>query len=89
MRFLARLIEAGAVVALMSAPALASTHRHKIDAAANVTTAAQQHSCRGWGVHCEGEVTPSYCIADDKCAQALPGGMLLRYDQRMDALLGR
>ncbi len=80
-----RLIIAGATAALISAPAGAS------ERAANLETAqaTAQEECRGWGVRCEPEITPEYCIARDKCAIALPGIALVRYDARMDAILGR
>jgi hypothetical protein len=87
---LTRLMIAGAAAALFSAPALAADVSTKLDAAFDTTTVAQQQDdCRGWGVRCELDVSPTYCIADDVCATALPATALVRYDQHMDAVLGR
>jgi hypothetical protein len=77
---------AGAAAALFSAPALAS-QTSKLEAYQARPATAQQQTCQGWGVRCDGEVTPSYCIADDVCANALPGGAIARYDERMDSIL--
>jgi invasion protein IalB len=86
MRVLQRLMIAGAALALLSAPAFAH-QTSKLDAFQVEPATAQQQTCQGWGVRCDGEVTPSFCIADDKCASALPGGAIARYDQRMDSVL--
>jgi hypothetical protein len=76
---------AGAIAAaLFSAPAGAMELKTKNASVANATTA--QQTCTGWGVHCETEVTPEYCIAADKCGVALPAASLIRYDQLMDQL---
>jgi hypothetical protein len=85
MSALSRLMIAGAAAALFSAPVAAMEAKTKLDV--SYDAAAQQQTCRGWGVHCELEVTPEYCIAANKCAIALPAAALIRYDQRMDALL--
>lgn len=90
MSALARLMIAGAAAALFSAPAFAMDASTKLNAASFDIATAQQQTCTpGWGVHCDAAVAPEYCIAADKCATALPGEMLISYDQRMDALLGR
>lgn len=88
MSALTRLMIAGVAAALFSAPAIAMDASGKPDARIDNIATAQQ-TCTGWGVRCDLEVTPEYCIADDKCATALPAALLVRYDQRMDALLGR
>lgn len=85
MRTLEKLIIAAAAAALMSAPALAADRLAKIEP----TTVTAQESCTGWGVRCETEVTPEFCLAEDMCATALPASALLRYDQRMDAVTTR
>jgi hypothetical protein len=82
MRALSRLIIAGAAAAFISVPALAADRLAKLEPSADVTA---QESCTGWGVYCESDVTPEFCIADGKCAMALPASALVRYDQRMDA----
>jgi hypothetical protein len=84
MSALRNLIIAGAAAAFISAPALASDRLAKLETA----PVTAQESCTGWGVHCEPEITPEFCIADDKCAVALPAAALVRYDQRMDAAAG-
>ena len=84
MRALLTLIIAGATAALLSAPAGAG---ETAKTTVKSTISAQQSSCQGWGVRCEIDVTPSYCLAEDKCAIALPGSALIRYDQRMDTAL--
>lgn len=76
----ARLIIAGVAAALVSAPAVAKDRLAKFEPA----PVTAQESCHGWGVRCEPEITPQYCIADGKCAVALPASALVRYDQRMD-----
>jgi hypothetical protein len=81
MRALLTLIIAGATAALLSAPA-GAVEPSKTDLKG--TFAARQSNCQGWGVSCETDVTPSYCLAEDKCATALPGSALIRYDQLMD-----
>jgi hypothetical protein len=85
MRALQTLILAGATAALLSAPAGAvETAKSEIDKTAFT---AQQTTCQGWGVRCEPDVAPTYCLAEDKCATALPGSALVRYDQLMDNAL--
>jgi hypothetical protein len=88
MRALANLIIAGAALALISSPASAGMGRV---AAIEMDTkaATAQQACVGWGVRCEPEVLPEYCIAADKCATALPASMLVRYDALMDAAATR
>jgi hypothetical protein len=81
-----RLIVAGAAAALISAPAIASDRLAKLEPSATVTA---QESCTGWGVRCESDITAEFCIADGKCAVALPASALVRYDQRMDAAASR
>lgn len=90
MSALSRLMIAGVAAALLSAPVAASEYASaKLEAGFAASTTAQQ-DCRGWGVRCDVvEVTPEFCIAADKCALALPGSMLVRYDQHMDTVLGR
>ena len=88
MSALVRLTIAGAVAALFSAPALAADGVAKLDPLRTVA-ASQQQACQGGDMTCDIEVTPRYCIAEDKCAQALPSSALVRYDQHMDALLQR
>ncbi|HHY49758.1 MAG TPA: hypothetical protein GYA10_08435 [Alphaproteobacteria bacterium] len=88
MSALTRMMIAGVAVALFSAPAMATEASGKLDARLDTIATAQQ-ACTGWGVRCASETTPAYCIADNRCAIALPAAMLVRYDQRMDALLGR
>jgi hypothetical protein len=83
-----RLMIAGAAAALFSAPVVAMEPSSKLDAF-ELATAQQQDDCRGWGVRCALDVSPTYCIADDKCATALPATALIRYDQHMDTVLGR
>jgi hypothetical protein len=87
MRALATLIIAGTAAALFSAPVAAQSPT-KLDAV-RLDVATAQQTCQGWGVRCDTEITPEYCIADDKCAVALPASSLIRYDQRMDALLSQ
>ena len=82
MSALSRLIIAGATAALISAPAIASDRLAKLEPSTSVTA---QESCTGWGVRCESDVATEFCIADGKCAVALPAAALVRYDQRMDA----
>jgi hypothetical protein len=89
MRALVTLIIAGATAALFSAPALAAERVAKLDVTTAVTELAAQESCVGWGVRCELDVTPEFCIAADKCATALPGSAMLRYAERMAAIAGR
>jgi hypothetical protein len=89
MSALVRLMIAGVAAALFSAPAVAMDASKLDRAFYEVATAQQQDDCRGWGVRCELDVTPTYCIADDVCATALPATALVRYDQHMDAVLGR
>ena len=85
MRALLTFISAGATAALLRAPA-GAVESTKTDL--KVTFTAQQATaCQGWGVHCEIDVTPTYCLAEDKCGTALPGSALIRYDQRMDTIL--
>jgi invasion protein IalB len=84
MSALRNLIIAGVAAAFVSAPALASDRLAKQE----TPTVTAQETCTGWGVHCEAEVTPEFCIADGKCAVALPAAALVRYDQRMDAASG-
>lgn len=86
MSALTKLIAAGVAAALISAPAIALEANVK---SSPRTEVAAQQDCRGWGVRCPVDVTPTYCIADDSCATALPGIALIRYDQRMDALLAQ
>jgi hypothetical protein len=86
MNALTRLIIAGAAAALFSAPAIAMEATKTASVTVADTTTAQQ-DCRGWGVRCDIDVAPVFCIADDKCAPALTGTALIRYDQRMDAAL--
>lgn len=74
-----------AAAALVSAPAIAADRLAKIESA----TVTAQETCTGWGVRCETEVTPEFCLAEDMCATALPGSALVRYDQRMDAVATR
>jgi hypothetical protein len=83
MRALANLIIAGTALALMSAPASAAMGR----AAAHVETAdaTAQQGCLAGGAACATEPLAQYCIADDKCATALPASTLISYDARMDA----
>jgi invasion protein IalB len=85
MRALYTLIIAGATAALLSAPA-GAVETTKTTVKPSFT--AQQTTCQGWGVRCQTDVTPSYCLAEDKCATALPGSALIRYDQLMDTVLG-
>jgi hypothetical protein len=85
MRALLTLIIAGATAALLSAPA-GAVEPVKTDLK-TAFSAQQATACQGWGVRCEIDVTPSYCLAEDKCATALPGSALIRYDQRMDTIL--
>ena len=84
MSVLRNLIIAGSAAAFISAPVFASDRLAKLE----TTPVTAQESCTGWGVHCEVEITPEFCVADDKCAVALPAAALVRYDQRMDAAAG-
>jgi hypothetical protein len=86
MRALYTFIIAGATAALLSVPAGAVETAKTIAAKQSFT--AQQTTCQGWGVRCQTDVTPSYCLAEGKCATALPGSALIRYDQLMDTVLG-
>ena len=78
-----KLIAAGTAVVLMSAPVAAMDRT-----ATETAQVTAQEDCRGWGVRCEPEILPEFCIAEDKCAVALPGSALIRYDARMDAAAG-
>lgn len=80
-----KLIVAGAAIAFLSAPAVATDRATKIETA----HATAQQDCRGWGVSCELQTMPEYCIAEDRCAVALPGSAIARYDALMDAAAGR
>jgi hypothetical protein len=84
MRALLTFIIAGATAALLSAPA-GAVESSKTDLKG--TFVARESTCQGWGVSCETDLTPTYCLADDKCATALPGSSLIRYDRLMDAAL--
>jgi hypothetical protein len=85
MRALQTIIIAGATAALLSTPAGAvDTAKSRTDKTAFL---AQQTTCQGWGVRCEPDFAPTYCLAEDKCATALPGSALVRYDQLMDTAL--
>ena len=88
MSALSRLIIAGIAAALISAPAAAMETVRTASVTTTATVSAQEY-CQGWGVRCDGEVAPTFCIADDKCATALTGSALIRYDQRMDSMISR
>ena len=85
MSALSSFIAAGLAVALLGAPVSAADRIDKIAPA----QASAQEECRGWGVSCDIGATPDFCIAEHKCATALPASALIRYDARMDAALGR
>lgn len=86
MRALSRFALAPVALAFIGAPAVAGTA--ELEAQPKVATATQQ-ACQGWGVRCEPEALPQYCISADKCATALPASTLVRYDAIMDAAAAR
>lgn len=88
MSVLHKLIVASAVAALSCAPALSAEQLAKSGTATQVADLTAQEHCVGWGVRCEPEVLPEFCIADGKCATALPGSAMLRYAERMGAIAG-
>lgn len=81
MSSLARLMIAGAAAALFSAPAMAMTPSHQPVPVTEVAATQQAQPAAG--------PAPEFCIAADKCAVALPGDYLVRYDRHMDEVLGR
>jgi hypothetical protein len=79
MSALARLMIAGAAAALFSAPVLADEADSKL-ASYDAITAQQRAAAT--------ERTSSTCGPRDICTLALPAASLIRYDRRMDELLG-
>lgn len=85
MRALSRFALASVALAFIGSPAFAGTAEPQ----AEPKLAVAQQSCQGWGVRCEPEALPQYCISADKCATALPASALVRYDALMDAAAAR
>lgn len=85
MRALSRFTLASVALAFIGAPVLAGTAELK----AEPKMAVAQQACQGWGVRCEPEALPQYCISAEKCATALPASTLVRYDALMDAAAAR
>jgi hypothetical protein len=89
MRALSTLMIAGTALALFSAPALAAFGTQAAPVAETAAVTAQAETCRGFGCSLSAaEITPEFCIAEGKCATALPAASLLRYDELMDGTAG-